>query len=111
MLLNCLEDSREFSNPVDGYKIRYVPDEGRVVSLLTPDSWAGTHFDWPRSSIHGSSRMCPGFVGSRSKPPDTGSEKLVFMSRTPRLALLETQRGTSLWFEPSSKGLDLSSGS
>ena len=46
----------------------------------------GTRFSRPCWWLHGSGWVCPGSAGSRSRPSDMNSGKLVFMSGAPKLA-------------------------
>ena len=44
-----------------------ISSQGEVHTLYSDGRrWAGTHFGWPRWSVHGSGRVCPGSIGSRS---------------------------------------------
>ena len=88
-----LRQIREISH----IRVHWVIEEYKSSALVLVDyisgRCAGIHFDWPGGSVHVLGRMCPGFSGSRLRPPDMAYWKPAIMSRMPALALFEPQRG------------------
>ena len=71
--------------------LRLFSQQSRAYAPLSGNRWAGTHFCRPRWSVHGSSRVCLGSIGSRSGSALTGIlEPLVTVPQA--LSLLGRER-------------------